>query len=46
MSDLDQDGSREYWATEPYMWDMGITIWHQTHSGLKSLFSMAVGASD
>lgn len=46
VSDLDQDGSREYWATEPYMWDTGIKIWRQTPSGLKAIFEIAAGASD
>ncbi len=46
VSDFDGDGSREYWATEPYMWDTGITVWRRTNSGLTVVLSACPGCSD
>ncbi len=46
VSDLDHDGAKEYWATEPYTWDTGITIWEQSPSGLKSMYKICTGCSD
>ena len=27
ISDVNNDGNTEYWATQPYIWDDGVTIW-------------------
>ena len=35
----------QYWATEPYKWDTGITVWQQTSSGLTSIFTVCTGCS-
>lgn len=46
VSDLKQNGEQEYWATEPYTWDTGITVWKRTESGLTPLKAVCSGCSD
>jgi hypothetical protein len=46
VSDLNQNGEKEYWATEPYTWDTGITVWKHTESGLALLQAKCSGCSD
>ena len=46
VSDLDGDGLREFWATEPYMWDTGLSLWKEAPEGLESWHSLCVGCSD
>ncbi len=46
VSDLNQNGEKEYWATEPYTWDTGITVWKLTESGLARLKTACSGCSD
>jgi len=45
VTDLDRDGIVEYWATEPYMWDTGVTAWRDGPQ-LTSLLSVCPGCSD
>lgn len=45
ITDLNKDGKPEYWATEPYMWDIGLSVWEGT-SGLTRLLQVCVGCSD
>ena len=46
VSDLDGDGAKEYWATEPYMWDTGISVWQRATTGVTSILSICTGCSD
>ncbi len=46
VSELNQDGEKEYWATEPYMWDTGITVWKRTETGLTPIKKVCSGCSD
>ena len=46
VSDLNEDGENEYWATEPYTWDTGITVWKRTETGLTPIQKVCSGCSD
>jgi hypothetical protein len=46
ISDINKNGKPEYWATEPYIWDTGLTIWENTGGTLLKLFEVCVGCSD
>jgi hypothetical protein len=46
VSDINKNGKPEYWATEPYMWDTGLTVWENTGATLLKLFEVCVGCSD
>ena len=47
VSDIDANGFAEYWATHPYRWDIGITVWELTEEGgLVVLLSVCSGCSD
>jgi hypothetical protein len=46
VSDVDRDGRKEYWATEPYTWDTGITVWERSEDGLVEILSTCPGCSD
>ncbi len=46
VSDIDSDGSPEYWATRPYLWDTGITVWKRTPQGLVQVLDVCSGCSD
>ena len=47
VSDLDANGQIEYWGTEPYVWDTGITVWERDQElGLIVLLSVCSGCSD
>ncbi len=46
VSDIDRDGDSEYWATEPYTWDTGITVWKQVGDSLVRLLDVCSGCSD
>ena len=46
VSELKRDGEQEYWATEPYTWDTGITVWRRTESGLARIKLACAGCSD
>ncbi len=43
VSDINKDGIKEFWATDPYTWDTGITIWQQSPEGIKRLYSVCRG---
>lgn len=45
ISDINKNGKPEYWATEPYLWDTGLTVWENTGT-LIQLFQVCVGCSD
>jgi hypothetical protein len=44
VSDINQNGSLEYWATEPYKWDTGLTVWEEGKN--KPILEVCVGCSD
>ncbi|MCZ6853343.1 MAG: hypothetical protein O7G86_05420 [Gammaproteobacteria bacterium] len=46
VSELNQEGEKQYWATEPYRWDTGITVWKRTENGLSSIIKVCSGCSD
>ena len=46
VSDINKNGKPEYWATEPYMWDTGLTVWENTGGTLRKLLEVCVGCSD
>jgi len=46
VSDLDADRAKEYWATQPYLWDTGIAVWRRTEAGLTHLIGVCAGCSD
>jgi hypothetical protein len=45
VSDLDGDGVREYWATQPTTWDTGISVWQRTSQGLEIVLEACPGCS-
>jgi len=47
VSDLDEDDRAEYWSTQPYLWDTGITVWERDREGnFVVLLSVCSGCSD
>lgn len=46
ISDINKNGKPEYWATEPYIWDTGLTVWENTGETLLKLLEVCVGCSD
>jgi len=46
VSDIDRDGVSEYWATQPYTWDTGITVWKPVGRDLIRLLEVCSGCSD
>ncbi len=46
VSDINKNGKPEYWMTEPYMWDTGLTVWENTGGTLLKLLEVCVGCSD
>jgi len=36
----------EYWATEPYIWDTGLTVWIKRGDSLVSIIQVCPGCSD
>ncbi|MFC1838421.1 hypothetical protein ACFL1N_02490 [Thermodesulfobacteriota bacterium] len=46
VSDIDKNGSPEYWATEPYTWDTGLTVYELKNNTLKPILRVCVGCSD
>jgi len=46
ITDINGNGSPEYWATEPYMWDTGLTVWEKENDTLAPLLEVCVGCSD
>jgi len=45
ISDINKNGKPEYWVTEPYIWDTGLTVWENTGT-LNQLLQVCVGCSD
>jgi hypothetical protein len=46
VSDFNKNGKPEYWATEPYRWDTGLTVWENSNGKLVPLLQVCVGCSD
>jgi len=45
ISDINKNGKLEFWATEPYIWDTGLTVWENTGS-LIPILQLCSGCSD
>lgn len=45
VSDINKNGKPEYWATEPYLWDTGLSVW-ENNGTLVPLLQVCVGCSD
>jgi len=46
ITDVNNDKKPEYWATQPYMWDDGLTVWEYNGQELTRLLEVCVGCSD
>jgi len=46
VSEINKNGKLEYWATEPYLWDTGLTVWEINTGKLIQLLQICVGCSD
>ena len=46
VSDIDKNGNPEYWATESYTWDTGLTVYEIEDNTLEPLLRVCVGCSD
>jgi len=46
VSEINKNGKIEFWATEPYSWDTGITVWENNNGTLVQLLKVCVGCSD
>lgn len=47
VSDINRNGEKEFWATEHYAWDTGLTIWEDRGENLPvPLLRLCVGCSD
>jgi hypothetical protein len=46
VTDINKNGKLEYWATEPYTWDTGLTVWEKNYNVLEPLLKVCVGCSD
>jgi hypothetical protein len=46
ITDINKDGNPEYWATEPYLWDTGLTVWENNKGILVPIIRVCVGCSD
>lgn len=46
ITDINKNGRPEYWATEPYRWDTGLTVWEEENGKLIPLLELCVGCSD
>jgi hypothetical protein len=46
VTELNKRGKPEYWATEPYLWDTGLTVWENNNGTLTPLIQVCVGCSD
>ena len=46
VSDIDDDGELEYWATRLFIYDTGITLWRRTADGRVELMTVCSGCSD
>lgn len=46
ITDINKNGKLEYWATEPYFWDTGLTVWEKNNGVLTPMLQVCVGCSD
>jgi hypothetical protein len=46
VSDIDRNDNPEYWATEPYTWDTGLTVYELKNNTLQPILRVCVGCSD
>lgn len=46
VSDIDKNGSPEYWATEPYTWDTGLTVYEIKNNTMIPVLRVCAGCSD
>jgi hypothetical protein len=46
ITDINKNNKPEFWATEPYMWDDGLSIWEYNGKELIKIFEVCVGCSD
>ena len=46
ISDINKNAKPEYWATEPYRWDTGLTVWENDTRTLTRLLEVCPGCSD
>ena len=46
ITDINKNNKPEFWATEPYMWDDGLSVWEYDGKELGKIFEVCVGCSD
>jgi hypothetical protein len=46
VSDIDKNDNPEYWATEPYTWDTGLTVYELKNNVLQPILRVCIGCSD
>ena len=46
ISDIDKNDNPEYWATEPYTRDTGLTVYEMKNNILQPILRVCVGCSD
>jgi hypothetical protein len=46
VSDINKNKKPEYWATQPYVWDTGVTVWESNSFQLVKLLEACVGCAD
>ena len=46
VSDINGNGRPEYWVTNPYMWDTGVTVWEESDGMRPLLLDVCTGCSD
>lgn len=46
VTDINDNNKPEFWATEPYLWDDGLSIWEYDKKSLHQIFEVCVGCSD
>jgi hypothetical protein len=46
ITDINKNGKPEYWATEPYKTDTGVTVWEKNHGVFVVLLQVCPGCAD
>jgi hypothetical protein len=46
VSDINKNRKPQYWATQPYVWDTGVTVWESNSGQLVKLLEVCVGCAD
>jgi hypothetical protein len=46
ISDINKNGKPEYWATEPYIWDTGLTVGEISNGKIVPVLEVCVGCAD